>query len=383
MVKATRKSTELPFNEPELISPNELSLDPDNPRLILGPGGKPSEDTIIRLLHREGELGELLQSISSSGYLDFEPLVVLRPGSKGTYTTLEGNRRLAALKLFRDQALADRLQIQLPDLSAKDRKSLESVRVIRVHSRADARSFIAFKHINGPHRWDSYAKAKYAANWYKEELESNPEASLTDIAETIGDRHETIKRMVAAIYVLEQADNESIFSIDDRATRRFPFSHLYTALSRSEYMVYLGLEGGWTGWEPEPNPIPQDRLARLQEVLHWIYGFKPDDIEPVIRSQNPDIKRLGEVLNSRAAIAVLRSEKSLTKAYEQTTPVDEKLSASLVAGQKALREAVSSLKAYDGKDRSLLDIAEEIRESAEIVHDRMKSRFEVAQRAAD
>ena len=189
--------------------------------------------------------------------------------------------------------------------------------------------------------------------------------------------------MVAAIYVLDQASTAGMFTVDDRATRRFPFSHLYTALSRSEYMDYLGLEGGWSRWDPKPDPIPSDRLTQLREVLRWIFGYKPDDVEPIIRSQNPDIKRLGEVLASRAATAVLRSEHSLGKAYEQTKPVDEKLTSSLVSGQRALREAVSSLKAYDGKDRSLLDIAEEIKESAEIVHDRMKSRFEVAQAEED
>ncbi|MCB0635067.1 MAG: ParB N-terminal domain-containing protein [Lewinella sp.] len=383
MARAARENYDLPYDEPVLVSPDQLVLDAENPRLILGARGKPSEDAIIRQLHREGELGELLQSISSNGYLDFEPLVVLRDGSKGSYTVLEGNRRLAALKLLRDQAVADRIEIQTPDMDADRRKTLDNIRVIRVRSRADARTFIAFKHINGPHRWDSYAKAKYAAGWYREEKQTSPDASLSDIADRIGDRHDTIKRMVAAIYVLEQADNANVFSIDDRATRRFPFSHLYTALSRAEYMQYLGLEGGWSRWDPEPNPIPEDRLERLKEVLRWIYGYKPDDMEPVIRSQNPDIKHLGEVLSSQAAIAVLRSEKSLAKAHEQTTPVGEKLSTSLVAGQRALREAVSSLKAYDGKDRSLLDIAEEIKESADIVHERMKSRFEAAQAEAE
>ena len=383
MAQAACKAKDLAYKEPTPISPSELALDPENPRLVLAAGGSPSDDTIIRYLHREGELGELLQSISSNGYLDFEPLVVWREGAKGPYTVLEGNRRLAALKLLCDPDLAERLKIQTPETKPEHRNSLDSVRVIRVRSRADARTFIAFKHINGPHRWDSYAKAKYAARWYREEKEGNLDASLTDIAERIGDRHDTIKRMVAAIYVLNQADNANIFSVEDRVARRFHFSHLYTALSRAEYMDYLGLEGGWSRWDPEPDPIRKDRLDRLQEVLHWIFGYKPDDVEPVIRSQNPDIMQLGKVLASPAAVAVLRSENSLTKAFEQTTPVDKKLEDSLVTGQKAMREAVASLSAYDGKDRSLLDIAKEINESADIIHERMKKRFEAAQEQTD
>ena len=131
MAQAARDSQELSFNEPQLISPDELVLDSENPRLILGIGGKATDETIIRQLHREGELGELLQSISSNGYLDFEPLVVLRNGAKDRYTVLEGNRRLAALKLFRDSVLAERLEISVPTISTSSRESLEKIRVIR------------------------------------------------------------------------------------------------------------------------------------------------------------------------------------------------------------------------------------------------------------
>ena len=127
--------------------------------------------------------------------------------------------------------------------------------------RADARPFIAFKHINGPHRWESFAKAKFAASWYDaEKKRGDAGLSLTQIAERIGDNHDTIKRMIAAIYVLDQAADMKVFSIDDRTTRKFPFSHLYTALARSEYMAYLGLDESWTRFDPKPNPVSPQNL---------------------------------------------------------------------------------------------------------------------------
>ena len=112
--------------------------------------------------------------------------------------------------------------------------------VYRVASREDARSFIGFKHINGAAKWDSYAKAKFAADWYRDGA-----VSLTEIASQIGDKHDTVKRMVNAIYVLEQAQKAEIFRIDDRVNPRFSFSHLYTALSRAPYMEFLGLDSAW------------------------------------------------------------------------------------------------------------------------------------------
>lgn len=145
-------------------------------------------------------------------------------------------------------------------------------------------------------------------------------------------------------------------------------------------MDYLGLRGSWSKWDPTLTPIPSDHIDQLRDVLHWIFGYKPDDVQPVVQSQNPDIKRLGDVLKSRGAIAVLRSEKSLAKAFDETAPPDEKFSASLVAAQKSVRDAVASLQAYDGGDQSLLDIAGEIKESAEILHQRMRKKFEDARR---
>ena len=79
--------------------------------------------------------------------------------------------------------------------------------VYYVGDREDARSFLGFKHINGPAKWDAYAKARFAAEWY----DTSRGTSLSEIAKAIGDRHDTIKRMVSAIFVLDQAQQNNLF----------------------------------------------------------------------------------------------------------------------------------------------------------------------------
>jgi hypothetical protein len=177
--------------------------------------------------------------------------------------------------------------------------------------------------------------------------------------------------MVAAILVLEQADKHGLFSVDDRMTKRFPFSHLYTALSRKEYMAYLGVEGSWSAWTPTENPISDEKLPRLKEVLHWIFGYKPDDVGSIIESQNPDIKRLGEVLTSTVAMATLKDRHDLTIAWEQTKPADTKFSSALISTRRAIGDAVSSVHAFDGTDKGLMDVASEIKEQADLLYERM------------
>ena len=177
--------------------------------------------------------------------------------------------------------------------------------------------------------------------------------------------------MVSAIYVLEQAEHQRLFDIEDRYTRKFNFSHLYTALSRSQYMDYLGLGPAWARHEPEPNQIPDEKLGELRQVLVWIFGSKKDDAPPVVQSQNPDIKRLGEVLAHAEGRLVLEATRDLDAAHASTEPVDKQFTASLIRARDDLREAVGSLRAYDGRDQSLLDIAEDVKETAEVVHARM------------
>jgi hypothetical protein len=373
----------VPFGEPVRIVTDLLQLDARNPRLISSAAHLRDDDAVIRELHDEGELSELLQSISSNGYLDFEPLVVtLIKSSDKRLTVLEGNRRLAAIRVLTEPTLASRLSITAPDVPAPLLPSLKAVRVIRVANREDARPFIAFKHINGPHRWESFAKAKFAADWYNTEKKRGEAGlSLNDISERIGDNHDTIKRMIAAVYVLDQAKETNIFVIEDRTTTKFPFSHLYTALSRSEYMAYLGLDEGWTRFDPKPNPVVKSNLPKLKEVLSWIFGSKKDGNFPIIRSQNPDIKNLGVVLAHSAAVHVLREQRDLDKALSQATPPEEKLSSALVRSLSSLQEAVNNLRAFDGTDRSLFEIVEEISELVEQLRGRMTEKMEKAKEA--
>jgi hypothetical protein len=58
----------------------------------------------------------------------------------------------------------------------------------------------------------------------------------------MGDKHDTIYRIVTAAYVLEQARAIGCFSVDDRAKKNFSFSHLYTALTYPEFREFVGMK---------------------------------------------------------------------------------------------------------------------------------------------
>ena len=116
----------------------------------------------------------------------------------------------------------------------------------------------------------------------------------------MGDRHDTLRRMVTAAFVIKQADENDIWSIDQRRNKHFSFSHLYTGLSYSEYTEYLGMEHRSRSEDPAVAPIPEKKYRELSRLLGWLYGNKDEDEDPIIRSQAADLKRLRKVLSNRA-----------------------------------------------------------------------------------
>ena len=366
------------INEPIKVPVDRLRLDLENPRLT-GWTDRLSEEALIAELYRSAELDELLQSMSTNGYIDVEPLVVIEGTENGELVVLEGNRRLAAIRLLCSGDLVSRvrreegLKINVPEIATNLQSTFDQVTVYRVSNREQARPLIGFKHINGPQKWGAYAKANFAAKWYRD-----TQVNLDQIARAIGDRHDTIKRMVSAIYVLEQASEAELFTVDDRFHKKFNFSHLYTALSRSQFMEYLGLPSGWARYDPKPDPVPNDNLQDLGRLLRWIYGSTGDQERPVVVRQNPDIKRLGEVLAKPEAIYELRATANLDHAHKLAVPITARFSKSLIEARRALQDAIGSVRAYDGSDGSLFEISKDIKESADVLHSRMAQKLSKA-----
>ena len=355
---------------PVKVPAARLRLDRESPRLM-GRSEDATDESIIARLYSTG-LDELLQSMATNGYLDIEPLIAMPAADSDKLTVLEGNRRLAALRLLREPELprkiasSKKVHIALPEVEDSLRHTLDEVTVHRVTKREDARAFIGFEHINGAAKWSAYAKARFAADWHRE-----GEVGIERIASALGDRQGAVKRMVSAVYVLEQAVREGLFDIEDRYTPKFSFAHLFVALSHSQYLEYLGLAGPWPPDKPRPDPVPAKKLDRLRDVLLWIYGSTEGDVPPAVRTLNPDIKRLGEVLPHAEARELLAAGYALHQAHAATEPMDRRFLVSLLQARSAMQDAVGSLRAYDGRDESLLGITEDVKATSDSVYQNM------------
>lgn len=253
------------------------------------------------------------------------------------------------MKALRDPELAKAARVSVPPITPEKAATLDRLLVFRVEHEDDARDLIGFKHINGPQSWDAFAKARFAARWLEDEQRKPNQSgmNLQQIASRMGDQHMTMHRMVAALHVLNQAEANGVYNIGDRKKKSFSFSHLYTGLSYEEFTNYLGMPRPDRSADPDKEPVPADKFDELRNLLTWLYGSKDRDIEPAVKSQNPDLGRLREVLASPAAIRILAERNDLNEAIITATPADVRFQRHLIAANAELSHALSTMEGFD------------------------------------
>ena len=172
--------------------------------------------------------------------------------------------------------------------------------------------------------------------------------------------------------VIEQAEQMNAFNRDDRYYRHFSFSHLYTGIEYDGIASFIGLslEG-----EESEKPVPDFKKRELRELCLWLFGSKREEIRPLIRSQNPDLRNLDSVLANREAIAALRDGVDLSLALEISRPSAAVFEESLLASKRSLEKARSLVSTgYDGSEQ-LLTVADDVAELAsDLYRDMYKKR---------
>ncbi len=350
------------------IPVRNLLLDEQNPRLASN-GHPRSQRDLVRFLWTEMAVDELALSIANNGFFPEEPLFVIPrdPGHSDERTdkfiVVEGNRRLAAVLLLRDKALQEELAADVPHISSARRSELDSLPVSIHLRRRDLWQYFGFRHINGPKPWDAYSKAKYVASVY--ETYSVP---LSKIADSIGDRHATVTRLYRGFKILQQAERSLGFSTDDRVHGRFFFSHLYTATDQPEFQRFLGISSDGS---LKANPVPKSKLPHLNDLMTWLYGSKSKNKAPLVRTQNPDLNTLREVISTPRGLDALRIGLSLDRAREVSIGDKRRFRDALTRTKDDLQEAKATVTTGYSGEPDLFEMIEDIIPVAESIKSEM------------
>lgn len=309
---------------------------------------------------------EIALSIVHDRYWNHEPLFAIPDGDD--FLVIEGNRRVAAIKALLDpKLLVEVAGAEFPRPSVEVIESMRQLPVVVVDDRMTVWKFIGFKHVNGPARWGSYAKAQYIASV------SDSGIPLTEIASQIGDTNRTVQRLYRAYMVIRQAEAERLWKREYAFKRQLSFSHLMTGLDYDGIAEFLSVADKS---DEQPNPVPHDRLQNLKQLCEWLWGDSRSNTPPIIRSQNPDLRNLNQVLLNSVATKRLQLDGQLDQALQDAYGDPVVFANSLAEARAALSRAQGKVTEGFHGEALLLEEAWQVARMGVDLYQTMKLRVE-------
>lgn len=300
-----------------------LQLDPENPRL--GRDKRKAGLDQAQLLREMSlwTLDELIDSFSQSGGFWTQDALIVMPNGrdadgKEAFVVIEGNRRLAALKLLYlslkgeiepPRWLAERLDSYHPDLTDPIFTDLP---VLVADSRDDVLAYLGFRHVTGIKQWRPVEKAEFIAN-----LIDNHGLSYREVAKQIGSRSDVVRQHYVAFKILLQMEEMENFDWSEVEER---FSILFLSIRSEGTRDFLGVE--LRGDKPaNERPIPEAKRRDTENFVTWLFGTK--DRKPVVRDSR-NVDKFGEILAEPRAVEYLRGTQNpdFETAYSLTSSAD-------------------------------------------------------------
>jgi len=314
------------------LSVEKLFLDPENPRLPEIVQGS-NEDALLLTLYKDFDLRELAESLSQNGYFDEEPLVAipkdLPAKFKGkTYELLnkdkeyysfinnadtnfivvEGNRRIAAVKILLSSELRSKLKIkEWPDISPQVKTDIKILPVIIYPRREEVVPYLGVRHISGIKKWEPYAKARYIASMIQKGF------SLDDIQKTIGDRGTSTRKSYVCYKLIGQMEEEEEGSTEKAKSL---FSYLLLSLGQGPIKDYLGMPKNWSEVNVE-QPIKKAKMLNLKNLFSFLFGEGKEKL-PVIKESRDITGKLTHVLRLKHSAEFLLQTRDLDAAYDRS-----------------------------------------------------------------
>jgi len=312
----------------------QLALDPENPRLPEDVA-EGDQDRLIEFVVNTYDSITIARSIALHGYFPSEPLIVVSSGDE--YTVVEGNRRLAALKLLHYPELRERLELTDKDEWEELSESVgspEEIPVIVVPDRRSVAAIIGYRHISGIEPWDSWAKARFIAS-----LVEVQGLGFDQVATEVGEPTNSIRAHYRDYRIIKRARTD--FDINtDRAEASFG---VFTRAMYSPALRQHIAAPAPSDVEAEASMVPDGRAHELAELLSWLFG---DDNTLQVISESRDITKLGRAVGSADGLEILRGTRDLEEAFIAAGGLRDRLLKRLSLAATSLEAAVDEVHGY-------------------------------------
>ncbi|MDR6233569.1 ParB N-terminal domain-containing protein [Pseudomonas oryzihabitans] len=348
-------------NEKEIqrIAIEDLDFDPQNPRFsrYFELESQP-EAQVIEMMVRAENVQELMGSIGEQGYFVGEPLLVAKSDSK--LIVVEGNRRLAALKLLSGNISPNTRMPSVEALKAEAKNPPSDVECIVFDDRRDILRYLGYRHITGAKKWDSLSKARYLKQ-LRDEFYSgmDEDEQHRSIAREIGSRKDYVAQMLAGLNVFERAEQQGFYGLQRVRAEDVDFGVLTTALSYSNIAEFVGLENRGDVQGENIND------GNVKSLLSWI--FAQDQNGETILGESRNLRKLSAVVASAPAVEQLLKGASLETAYLHTEGPAKAFTAALNNAHKRLVSVYELVPDIERFDREQLQLIEKINDLSEDV----------------
>lgn len=362
------------------VPAENLHLDPNNPRLPKDLKGKPQKE-LISTLTKYFDLDELAQSMAENGYFDEEPLVAV-PRDLPTpfrgldsvslagnqeylaylglptthFTVIEGNRRLATVKILLSAELRREVRgaSKWPSLSVEARSDLSVLPVIVYARRDEVRPYMGVRHVTGVKKWEAFSKAAYVA----ETVENNK--TLDDVQRMVGDRSSSVRKLYLGYKLIEQAEDQ--LELDTSRAKEY-FSYLILAIGQRSVKDFLGIPDRLATVNYSA-PVEKEKLDNLQLLFSWLFGEGKEKL-PVLKESRDITSYLSPVLRNEEATKHLTLTRDLVDAYERSDGEKQLLLRNLRRASKSLSSSLGIITRYKGEE----DVKGEVAYCQEILGD--------------
>jgi hypothetical protein len=286
----------------DYASVDDLFLDPTNPRLGRANTGPDVPQNRILDLMKTWSLEELAVSFMENHFWPQEALIAVREELYGqpNLIVVEGNRRLAALKLLKRAAEGDPISRRWGQIAQSGEippDLFTTVPYLLVDDRSELVTFLGFRHVTGIKEWAPAEKAEYITRLILQE-----QMEPLEVTRRIGSRLEAVKRNYVSYQILRQMEaldqaDVSLARVEDR------FSVLFLSLRETVIRDFLGVD---LEAPPEQNqtPVPDEKHDNLVSFARWLFGN--ENIPPLI-TDSRQIKDFARILDNEEALDYLRN----------------------------------------------------------------------------
>ena len=346
------------------VEVSRLHFDPENPRLPLKLRGA-SDNEVFAFLLRECSLVELMLSIGAQGFFQGEPLLVVPKEGTEEFIVVEGNRRLAAVKLLLSSDPPPIFVKQVLAAREEARFKPSDVPVLKFNSRDEILVYLGYRHITGVNEWGALEKARYLKQLSDHFGDRADKYKV--LAKQIGSRSDYVAQTLCALALVEVANDDGFFQRNNLDPDQISFSLLTTALSYTNIYEFIGLTSR--------EDVDHERVdhERLNELFSWLF------------KEEGGKTRLGESRALKALARVVKNDAAL-KAFRKGSPLDEAdlfTEGPLVLVRKLMAEAESrlstaldNLRHAQGLNHEDVEAAKSLEKSARYLRSSIESEVE-------